>query len=416
MENLYFADEVQNTCPANFERPAGYPENLFAANISEGYRLIESRERKFVFVPACVAGSATASSVPVLDIPERAGQKLDTYLQYTLEIDHAAIDRMKGLLLGLSVLPSSYFNFQKVSFDQQLSFYLPAYPPELFYSPSIGRFKHTTVDPETLQALINRAVHQTGSRGHGFDRLAHELEALAGDEFRQSDASYTAAPLIQGAGTLPPAPYWHIDTTDIFNASFGVNMVNFWQGSRTIYCDTGYNVPQEDVIKSAEELTTSFESRHQDKKLLSLNFSHPVLWGPIRDSIGQMFRVNNVSIYDYIANHTSPELKQALQDYEDYVYYNKSTLEITIDDQANDQIVDYLKTTQLNEICTLMGGAVYATPPGHLSMHAMSNDYRSAALHRSPTPGYQEAEARFGVVIFRFAKEAIGQDETLSDR
>jgi len=400
-------------CPV---RPAGYPEHLFAATMSEGYSLIESRERRFVFVPQTSADTGTTQSPPGLQIPDIAGQKLSVLLSCTLKVNHAAVEQMKELIPSLSVLASESPDDREVPADQHLSSYFPGYPKELFYDQSPDRSMHAMVDPKELQALINQAVNQTGSRGAAFDRWAFELDALAGDAFRYPNSSYRYFHIIQGSRALPPTPLWHIDNTSIFDVSpgdnlpSGVSVSNFWQGSGTVYCDIHHNQIQQEVIDEAEKNTKRIEhSDAETTEIFALNFSHPVLWDSIRASIGDKFRVNNISIYDYVANHTSPELSRALHDYEAHVYYNTTALSIYIEQQANDKILDYFKTSQLDAVCTLMGGSVYATPPGYMSLHAVGGDYSSAALHRSPVPGYEKTGTRFGVFIVRLPKSAENQ-------
>jgi hypothetical protein len=452
MEHLDCIDHNLDTCPTHIERaadawPAGYPPHLFAKSVAEGRRLIESRERKFVFIRAPESMSIN-SSMPLFDIPDTVGQYWNLQTTSRTLSPHPAFDRMKKLLPGLSGPLSSgtFFSYLGAAVDrmreliglppslsesielsyvdaQKLSSYVPGYTTRFRKRPAVL----ISAGPEsakTIQSVINQLVNDMGLHARQrIDQLGAEFVASAGDAFHHDggrndtfhhdEGRNRVEIMAQGAGAAEDL-LWHFDP--LSRGDFFAKLLYFWQGPGTVYCDTGGYVPAAGRIRYQERLsslhdyisrklrlfTFSYAEKKPHYKVMSPDFSHPILWEHARTFIGKALRIGEHSIYDYLAEHPSDNLSQALQEYENFIYYNATKLNIEIYNMFNDRTTAALKAFRIDEVCTSIGGTIYATPPGYMAMHATCNEHEcEGALHRSPLPDFESAQpfSRFMVSV-----------------
>jgi hypothetical protein len=214
---------------------------------------------------------------------------------------------------------------------------------------------------------------------------------------------------MKGAGALG-GTRWHFDE-GISTKPF---LIYVWQGPGTIYCETRDRIPSSEDLRQKEQqyddVRINLTSTHQ---VMSPYFSHDIIWKHVKSAVGQALRVQGRSVYDYLAEHPSLDVShsvsQALREYENFIYYNATKLNVTIRNVFNDRVKDAFEAFRLDEVCTSIGGTVYATPPGYMAMHATqkmrkNNDKmndRGAALHRGPAVGYENKQdrSRFFIIM-----------------
>jgi len=272
------------------------------------------------------------------------------------------------------------------------------YVPQVSQPPKLFKARHEWKGTgpelvENLQSKINQLLKNTRSRPlRGIDQLAAEFVAAAGDVFEHDESKLGVTFAMLGDETHQQGLIWHIDAGP---RSPKARLVYPWQGPGTVYCETGGRHPSREYLlhKKEEYSNATILGTHLGTyKLMSLNFSHPIIWGHVRTFVGKMLRINGISIYDYLSQLSqgaSHDVRQALETYEKHLYYNAVTLSIATFEKLNDRLANALRYLKINNLCTDLGGTVYVTPPGYMSMHAACYYPSHSALHRRPVPTYE---------------------------
>lgn len=339
--------------------PAGYPSYLFAPNITEGFRLIESNEREFIFVRNPEVSLGADAEPPILDIPDVVSLwSWNAQVSYSLVTEHPAFNLMKKLAPGLSTYAQEAYLWPKDPMFQALCFESLKPGQHNDKKDMNDTFNLTQISSSFVRkdflALIQQAVDSSISgKLENLDKLTHDLAKLIqrfphmySPQYLKHLARQVAALVrelpakkatsssyafmehktaIEGAVEMTSPPGWHED-----GAMHGMRkprLLRFWQGPGTVYCEISGDLWRMFRIRSK-----SYEDTYERDGAAIFNstikFSHPEIWSDIRSSINMTMHVDNLSIYDYVKTYPNQALYQALQDYEKHIYYNVSRIMI----------------------------------------------------------------------------------------